>query len=171
MARNNHLQRVPVEGVPDGAFCMGVSDGFGDFLVGPRLPVGNVPRSLQHLLLEFCAVNFYGNGELLDFSGQVEVQFPPGLLIDLGVTAADLAFGFGLGVGAGLETAGRFSALESETAELDSVKDKSPLAPHIAVVDLNKSGIVEIHPINIYPCRQGAKLVAHESVKLLYYAR
>ena len=171
MARNNHLQRVPVEGVPDGAFCMGVSDGFGDFLVGSRLPVGNVPRRFQHLRLELCAVNLYGNGEFLDSSGQVEVQFPPGLLIDLGVSAPDFPLGLGFGVGAGFETAGRFSALEFEAAELDSVKDKSPLPPHVAVVNLNKSGIVEIHPINIYPCRLGAKWVAPESVKLLYYAR
>lgn len=138
-----------MEGVPDGAFCMGVSDGFGDFLVGSRLPVGNVPRRFQHLRLELCAVNLYGNGELLDFSGQVEVQFAPGLLIYLGVSASDFSFGFGFGVGAGFEAAGRFTALESETAELDSVKDKSPFPPHIAVVDLDKSGIVEIHPINI----------------------
>lgn len=150
---------------------MGVSDGFGDFLVGSRLPVGNVPRRFQHLRLELSAVDFYGNGEFLDFSGQVEVQFPPGLLIDLGVSAPDFPLGLGFGVGAGFETAGRFPALESEAAELDSVKDKSPLAPHVAVVDLNKSGIVEVHPINIYPCRQGAKWVAPESVKLLYYAR
>ena len=150
---------------------MGVSDGFGDFLVGPRLPVGNVPRSLQHLLLEFCAVNFYGNGELLDFASQVEVQFPSGLLVHLSVSAPDFSFGFGFGVGTGFEAAGRFASLESESAEFDSVKDKCPLPPHVAVVDLNKSGIVEIHPINIYPCRLGAKWVAYESVKLLYYAR
>ena len=150
---------------------MGVSDGFGDFLVGSRLPVGNVPRRFQHLRLELCAVNLYGNGEFLDFACQVQVQFPPGLLVDLGVTAADLAFGFGLGVGACLETAGSLATLKPKPAEFDSVKDKSPLPPHVAVMDQDKSGIVEIHPINIYPCRPRVKKTVFESVFLLYYAR
>ena len=160
-----------MEGVPDGPLCMGVSDGFGDFFVGPGLSVGNVSRSFQHFRLELCTVNFYGNGKLLDFASQVEVQFPSGLLVHLSVSAPDFSLGFGFGVGTGFEAAGRFASLESEPAEFDSVKDKCPLPPHVAVVDLNKSGIVEIHPINIYPCRLGAKWVAPESVKLLYYAR
>ncbi len=160
-----------MEGVAHRPLCMGVADGLRDFLVGTGLSVRDRPSGFQHLLLEFCAVNFYGNGELLDFSGQVEVQFSPGLLVDLGVSAADLAFGLGLGVGACLETAGSLATLKPKPAELDSVKDKSPLPPHVAVVDLNKSGIVEIHTINIYPCRLGVKWVAPESVKLLYYAR
>lgn len=150
---------------------MGVSDGFGDFLVGSRLPVGNVPRRFQHLRLELCAVNLYGNGELLDFSGQVEVQFAPGLLIYLGISAADFAFGLRFGVGACLETAGCLASLEPKSTELDSVKDKSPFPPHIAVMDLDKSGIVEIHPINIYPYRPRVENAVFESVFLLYYAR
>ena len=160
-----------MEGVAYRPFRMGVADGLGDFLVGTGLPVRDSPGGFQHLGLKFRTVDLDRNGELLDFTCQIQVQFSPGLLIDLGVSAADLAFGLGLGIGACLETAGSLATLKPKPAEFDSVKDKSPLAPHVAVVDLNKSGIVEIHPINIYPCRQGAKLVAHESVKLLYYAR
>ena len=153
MAGNDDLQWVAVEGVADGPLCMGMSNRFGDVLVGSGLSVGNGAGGFQYLYLELCAVNLYGNGERLDFACQVEVQFPSGLLIDLGVSPADLTFGLWLSVGACLETAGCLASLEPKSTELNTVEDKSPFPPHVAVVDLDKSGIVEIHPINIYPYR------------------
>ena len=136
---------------------MGVADGLGDFLVGTGLPVRDSPGGFQHLGLKFRTVDFYGNGEILDFPVQVEVQLTPGLLVYLGVSAPSFSLGFWFGVGAGLETAGRLASSERESAELDPVKNKNPFPPHISVVDLGKFGILEIHTINIYPYCPGVQ--------------
>ena len=92
VAGDDHLERIAVQGVSDGADRIRASDGFGHLLVSPRLAVGNLARDIENFFLELGPVNFDRYRKLAEFACEVQIKFVDRLAV--GVTSAVLNFGF-----------------------------------------------------------------------------
>ena len=99
VAGDDDLERIAVQGVPDGADRIWASDGFGHLLVSPHLAVGNLARDFENFFLELGPINFDRNRKLAELACEVQIKFVDRLAI--GVTNAVLDFGFRVGTGIG----------------------------------------------------------------------
>ena len=81
MAGDDHLQRIPMQNIPDSANRLWMAGGFGHLFVSPRFPVRDIPRDLENFFLEIGPINFYGNRKLSNLTGKVQIKFIDSLAV------------------------------------------------------------------------------------------